>query len=89
MKKRLSVIFVLLVAALFLASPFASARKSKKMNRYQRCTRGCEMAQTHLLKACEKFDTPDARKKCRTVGTKKLQEECMSRCKSPKSRKGK
>lgn len=86
MKKRLSVIFVLLVAALFLTGSSALARKGKKQNRYQRCTRGCNLAKTHLLKACEKADTPDAKKKCRTVGTKKLEEECMARC---KSRKGK
>ncbi len=79
MKKTLDVVLVLLVAILFLAGSTALARK--RSNDYKDCIKGCNIAKTSLLKACGKMTDPVAKKKCRTVGVKKLKEACHSRCK--------
>jgi len=80
MKRTLHFVMVILSAAILLVGLSAQAKKGSSSS-YKRCIKGCNLAKEQLLKACEKADTAKARKKCRTLGTKKLQEECVMRCK--------
>jgi hypothetical protein len=86
MNKGILAIGAILAGTFLLTSAPAEARPKKGETGYQRCMNGCDLAKTHLLKACEQADTAEAKQKCRTLGVKKLEEECVSRC---KERKGK
>ena len=79
MKKHLHLVLAVLAAVLFLAGSTALA--GKKNSKYKDCIKDCNVAKTSLLKACAKMKDPVAKKKCRTLGPKKLGEACNSRCK--------
>ncbi len=78
MKRYLLIVVSLATVLMFAFSTTALAGKKAK---YKRCIKGCDMAKTQLLKACDKNQDANVRQKCRTLGVKKLKEECYSRCK--------
>lgn len=76
MKKTAQIIMVALASALFLVASMAWAKSGSKAQ----CKKDCNIAKQSLLKACDKNKDPKVREKCKTLGSKKVMEECMSRC---------
>jgi hypothetical protein len=76
MKKTVQIIMVVLASALFLMASVAWAKPGSKAQ----CKKDCDIAKQSLLKACDKNKDPKVREKCKTMGSKKVMEECMSRC---------
>ncbi len=74
-------ILIVLSLATILMFALSSSVLAKNKAKYKRCVKGCDMAKTQLLKACDKNQDSNVRQKCRTLGVKKLQEECYARCK--------
>ncbi len=76
MKKTFQTIMVVLASALFLMAATAWAKGGSAAQ----CKKDCGIAKESLLKACDKNKDPKVREKCKTLGSKKIMEECMSRC---------
>lgn len=71
------------LAIVGLAAATATAKKKRD------CIGDCKRVQEFMLKSCEQIKTKKGREKCRTLGPKKVMDECMKQCKNYKGKKKK
>ena len=74
MRRKLSILILLLAAVLFLAFPALAGKK------YNRCVRDCKQGKQVCMKTCEKMGTPGEVSRCKEKGCKMFMDECLKRC---------
>ena len=79
--KRLRYALVLLLVGGLAQTAMAKKKRD--------CVGDCKRVQEFMLKSCEQIKTKKGREKCRTLGPKKVMDECLKQCKTYKGKKKK
>jgi hypothetical protein len=74
MKRKLSLLFLLAAAVLFVAFPAVAGK------RYNRCVKDCKLGKQECAKACERMKDPNDVRRCKEKGCKMYMDECLKRC---------